>query len=344
MVILVIFVSIISLLIIHELGHFLIAKKFKVKVEEFGLGYPPRLLAKKFGQTLYSINLIPFGAFVKIPEEEKEFKNKFIWQRSLIIFGGVASFWLTAVILLSIVAGLGTTQIVTDDEEGALKNIRVQVLAVAADSPIEEVGVRTGDTIKGFAKIKELQDFVDENRGEKIALTIKRGGDDFTVSLVPRISPPAGQGAMGVSLVRVAERSYPWWQAPARGVEGTINISQAVVVGWSRIINSLIQGQGVPQGVQFVGPIGIGSLLNQAAQSGVNYFLQFIALLAVYLAIFNLLPIPALDGGKLLFLAIEKVKGRPVNQKIEQKFTTAFFALLILIMVWVTINDVIKLF
>jgi len=354
--------SIITLLVLHEFGHFVVAKYFGVKVDEFGIGYPPRLFAKKFGETVYSLNLLPFGAFVKIPgeggeektvEDSHSFSQKPAWQRAFILLGGVVSFWLVAIVLLSIVFSLGVPQAISDDEPGPLVNPQVQILSVAADSPAEAVGIQGGDAIQKMVvgeevfeiqTVKEVQEITDAYKGEEITLIIQRGKETTEVSLTPRITPPAGEGAMGVALVRTAEKTYPLWQAPLKGMEATWELTRAIVLGWAEILGGLVQGEGLPRGVQLVGPIGIGSLLTQAAQAGINYFLQFVAMLAVYLAIFNILPIPALDGGKLLFLAIEKVKGKPINYKIEQRVTTAFFAVLILLMVWVTIQDISRLF
>lgn len=361
--ILIVFISIIGLLVIHEFGHFIIAKKFGVKVEEFGVGYPPRLFGKKFGETLYSLNLLPFGAFVKIHGEEggevslenyRSFAGKPIWQRILIILGGVASFWIVAAVLLSIVFNIGTSQVISDEENGSLINPRVQIVAIAPDSPAETAGIMAGDTVikvksqesevRSVDKVIEIQEFTEKYKGEEVVLTIERGKDVFETSLIPRASPPEGEGAMGIGLVRTAEKSYSWWQAPIKGIEATFNFTVAIIAGWGQILGNLIQGEGLPKGVQLVGPVGIGSLMVQAAQVGVSYFLQFIAIISIYLAIFNILPIPALDGGKLVFLIIEKIKGRPVNQKIEQSVTAGFFLLLIGLMIWVTIKDIVNLF
>ncbi len=362
--ILITFFSIISLLVLHEFGHFIVAKKFGVKVDEFGIGYPPRLFGKKIGETLYSVNLLPFGAFVKIPgeggeksnlEDYRVFTGKPVWQRFLIIVGGVVSFWLVAAILLSIVFSMGTSQAISDEETGNLVNAKVQILAVYPNTPAEEAGIKAGDSIKQFSfagdgtqfsieKVKEIQELTEKYKGQEVILTIQRGEKIFDVSLIPRESPPKDEGPMGITLIRTAEKSYSWWLSPVKGVEATINLTAAVIMGWGNIIGNLIQGEGLPKGVQLLGPIGIGAVVYQAAQVGINYFLQFIAMIAVYLAIFNILPIPALDGGKLVFLVIEKVKGSPVNQKIEQNITAAFFTLLILLMIWVTIQDITRLF
>jgi len=371
--IIVAFISLIGLTVIHELGHFILAKRFGVKVEEFGIGYPPRLFGKKFGETIYSINLLPFGAFVKIYGEEgggdeadassstfanarvienyRSFSQKPIWQRMLIVLGGVLSFWIVSILLLSLVMGLGAPTAISDEENGSLRDAKVQIAAIASGSPAEKAGIKPGDTIKQLTinnqqltinKVKEVQELTERYKGEEVTLTIKRGKEIFDVSLVPRINPPSGEGAMGVALVRTAIKSYPWWQSGWQGVKATFNLTLAVIEGWSGAIKNIIKGES--SGVQLMGPVGIFSLFNQAGQMGVNYFLQFIAVISVYIALFNILPIPAVDGGKLLFLIIEAIRKKPISPKIEQNITTFFFALLIMMMIWVTIKDISRIF
>jgi len=357
MVILIVFISLIGLIVLHEFGHFAIAKKFGVRVEEFGIGYPPRIFGKKIGETLYSLNLLPFGAFVKIYGEEggiesaHSFTGKPIWQRALIILGGVVSFWIISAILLSIVFGMGVPQAISDEAKAV--NPKVQIVAIASGSPAEEVGIKIGDAIKQLTinnqqltinKVKQVQEFTKEHLGEEITLTIERGKEVFDATLIPRVSPPEGEGAMGVGLMRTALTSYPWYLAPIKGVEACFNLTGSIMAGLLQVLGNLIQGKGLPPGAQLMGPIGIGSLMTQAAHLGLAYYLQFIALISIYLAIFNILPIPALDGGKLLFLGIEKVRRRAVSQKIEQGITSIFFALLIALMIWVTIKDIIRIF
>jgi len=351
------FVSLIGLMILHEFGHFVVAKRFGVKVEEFGIGYPPRLFGKRIGETIYSLNLLPFGAFVKIYGEEKKvedsrsFSQKPIWQRALITLGGVVSFWIISAILLSIVMGLGTPAIISDEENGELANPRVQITAVAPSSPAEKAELEAGDTIKKIIinsqqltinTVKEVQEFTNLYRGKEVTLTIQRGKEVFEVSIAPRVSPPEGEGAMGVALVRTAIKIYPWYEAPFRGILATGNLTIAVIQGWAQALGNLIKG--LPTGVQLMGPVGIFSLFAQAGQLGVIYFLQFIAIISIYIALFNILPIPALDGGKLLFLGIEAVRRKPVSQKIEQNITVAFFMILVALMVLVTIKDIVRLF
>lgn len=384
--IIIVFISLIGLIILHELGHFVVAKRFGVKVEEFGIFLPPRLIGKKIGETVYSLNLLPFGAFVKIYGEEggvdeasphlssrstvedgRSFSGKPIWQRVLIVIGGVVVFWIIAAILLSIVMGLGAQTAVSDQENGRLVDPKIQIVAVAPNSPAEEAGINPGDTIKKFLifspatnfenqnlggqdfqfpidKVKELQALTEQYKGQEVTLTIERRKEIFDVSLTPRVKPPEGEGAMGVVLVRTALKSYPWYQAPIKGAQASIKLTGAIIMGLAEVLGSLVLGKGLPPGAQLMGPVGIGTLMTQFAQMGINYYLHFIALISIYLAIFNILPIPALDGGKLLFLGIEAVRRKPVSFKIEQKITVFFFTLLITLLIWVTIKDIASLF
>lgn len=355
--ILIALISLVSLMVLHEFGHFILAKKFGVKVEEFGIGYPPRLFGKKIGETLYSINLLPFGAFVKIPgeierlEDPGSFSQKPIWQRALIVLGGVLSFWIVSAVILSITMGIGAPTSISDDEAGNLENIRVQVAGVSANSPAEIAGIKVGDTIREFSisnsefpitKVKEVQELTSQYKGEEITLTIERGKEVINVSLTIRASPPAGEGAMGVALARTAIKTYSPFEAVWQGIKSTFNLTLSIIQGYYQVIVNLVKG--VPSGAQLMGPVGIVDLFRQASQVGISFFLQFIAIISIYVALFNILPIPSVDGGKFLFLMIEAIRKKPVSQKTEQKITTVCFGLLLILMVFVTIKDVVRIF
>jgi len=350
--ILIAFFSLIGLLVLHEFGHFISAKKCGVKVEEFGIGYPPRIVGKRFGETLYSLNLLPFGAFVKIHGEEggiedyRSFIGKPMYKRILIVLGGVISFWIISAILLSILFSLGIPTPVTD-EAAQVVQPKVQIAEIAEDSPAQAAGLEPLDTIRKVRyqddsltsdKVEEIVSFINEHKGKEITLTIQRWGEALEIALVPRLSPPAGQGAMGVALVRTALVPFPWYEAPFRGITATGNITWAALQGIAGMFGNVIQKGELPPGASLMGPLGIFDFLKHAWQLGINYFLYFVALISIFLAIFNLLPIPALDGGKLLFLIIETVRGKPVPQKVEQNITAFFFILLITLMIFVTIK------
>ncbi|MFC1663586.1 site-2 protease family protein, partial [Patescibacteria group bacterium] len=193
-------------------------------------------------------------------------------------------------------------------------------------------------------KVKEIQEFTNLYQGKTITLTIERQNEVFEKSLIPRVSPPQGEGSMGVGLIRTAKISYPWYTAPIKGVEACKNLTVAIIEAFFQLFRNLAQGKGLPSGVQLIGPVGIGSLMTQAAQMGVSYYLQFIAMISIYLAVLNIMPIPAFDGGRLVFLGIEKLRGRVLNQKIEQNINAIVFVLFIVLMIWVTIRDIARLF
>lgn len=349
------FLSLIALMIIHELGHFLIAKRFGVKVDEFGIGYPPRIFGKKIGETIYSVNWVMLGAFVRIRGEEggiddlRSFSNLKIWQRVLIVIGGVAAFWVTAIVIFSIVFAVGTQLPIGDQDVKGVVNPQVKVVSVASNSPAFEAGLNVGDVLLSVSnkevtqqidKIKDFQVFTQDHAGKEIILTIQRNNQEIDVLLSPRENPPAGQGAVGVGLERMATliERYSWYQAPLQGIAYTWKVTVSSLQGLWSLITGLFQGKGAPQGSEFAGPLGITVFLANAASYGVGFFLYFIGVICVLIAIFNLFPIPALDGGKLVFLILEKIKGKPVSPKIEQVITLVFFAILIILSIFITIK------
>jgi regulator of sigma E protease len=362
-----IFVVIISLLFLvtaHELGHFLLAKKFDVKVEEFGIGIPPKIIGKKIGETEYSLNLLPIGAFVKMYGEEervkepRSFSQKPIWQRVLIILGGVISFWIISIIFISIIATIwGIPTVVEDAENLGSKDFdpRVEITQLVSESPADKAGLELGDIIRqartsdfqlsNIDKVEELVVFTEGNKGKEIILIIQRGKNIFEVSLTPRLNPPPEEGPMGIGLARIVTRLYLAYQAPIQGFLVTKNITVFIVSTFARIIKMLVERTPIPKGtVQVKGILGIGQLGVQILESGVDNYLFFLAQISVYLALFNILPIPALDGGKILFLMIEKARGKPVSQRVEERVTAFFFILIMALGIIIIIRDIITIF
>ncbi|MBI1984969.1 MAG: site-2 protease family protein [Candidatus Wildermuthbacteria bacterium] len=341
--------SILFLVILHELGHFFVARKFGVKVEEFGIGLPPRLFGKKFGETLYSLNLLPLGAFVRMTGEEersddpRSFSKQSLFARMLIVAGGVLVFWLVAAIIF---AGVGATSGIQTalDDSAVQANAKVQILGIAKGSPAEIAGLQAGDTILNFTRIGEFQESADSFKGREMSVKIQRGNESFDATLIPRENPPSGEGPLGVMLARTASITYPWYEAPFQGVSIAWNMTLEVVQGLWHTASSLFQRQGLPDGVQLTGPVGIVFLLKNTLSLGISSFLFFLGVLSVYLAVFNVLPIPAADGGRLLFLALEAVRKKPLSQALEQKIIGVSFGVLILLLLYVTVRDVSNLF
>jgi regulator of sigma E protease len=349
------FLSLIALMIIHEFGHFIIAKKFGVRVDEFGIGYPPRIFGKKIGETIYSINWLPLGAFVRIYGEEggvddyRSFSNLKIWKRVLIVIGGVAAFWLAAIIIFSIVFAIGTDLPVGDQDVQGLTNVQVKIVSISSNSPASIAGLKIADTIKDIKvagvdtkinKIGDFQKITGNNKGKEIILTIERGSQSLDVSLTPRINSPAGEGLVGVGLERMATliKKTSWYMAPVQGVVYTWQTTVSALQSLYLTFATLLSGKGAPQGAEFAGPLGITVFLANAASYGPGFFLYFIGMISVMIAIFNLFPIPALDGGKLIFLLIEKIKGKPVSVKVEEAITLTCFVILIALSLFITIR------
>jgi len=175
---------------------------------------------------------------------------------------------------------------------------------------------------------------------KEIILAIKRGRDVLEKKLIPRVSPPEGEGALGIGLVRSGLVSYSWYESPLRGIMATYDLTANVLNGWALGAKSMLGFAKLPDGlkVDLMGPLGIFDLLGEYFEMGINYFLFLIAFISVALALANILPIPALDGGKLVFLMIETVRRKPINHKLEQRISSTFFILLIILMIFVTVK------
>lgn len=364
--IIIVVLSLILLMSLHELGHFFLAKKFGIIVEEFGIGYPPRIWGKKIKNTIYSINWLPLGAFVKILGEDEtqkktqgSFASKPLWQRALVLFGGVACFWIIAFLIITILAGVsGVPTAVPDSFNGTGKETpKVQIFSIAKNSPADLSGIKAGDEIIKLkvqsAKLKveemetnkvgEIQQFIGEHKGEEILFFLQRGDETLEVFSVPRIDPPKGEGALGIALARVVHMQVAWYKSPWIGLKITVLQTKDIPVQWSELIKKKINRVPTPE-VQLVGPVGLGQIMTQALGQGAGNYLMLVAIISIYLAFFNLLPIPALDGGRLLFIAIEAIRRKPVKPQVEQKITTIFFMALILITLIFTFQDIRRLF
>ncbi len=357
------FFSLIALMVIHEFGHFIIAKKFGVKVEEFGIFYPPRLFGMKFGDTVYSINAIPLGAFVKIYGEEggvddyRSFSGLAIWKRIFIVLGGVIAFWIASIIIFSIVFLIGASVPVGDQDVAGFPETHIAVMQVQPNSPAQTAGLQAGDRLVQVSsmryesakagpevlqinKVADFQQFIKAHGGEQLELRILRNGQTLTLNILPRTEYPEGQGPTGIVLERFANviKQSAWWQAPFWGVVYCAQITWQVLVGIWNVFANMFGGRGMPSGAELAGPVGITIFLAKATDYGAGFFLYFIGSISVLLAIFNLFPIPALDGGKLVFLIIEKIKGRPVSVNVEQWLTVFFFILLISMSLFITVK------
>lgn len=343
----------------HEFGHFITAKRAGMAVEEFGFGFPPRLWSVKKGETRYSINWIPFGGFVKITGEDgehrdnpKSFTAKSGWARAMVLVAGVLMNVILAFVLLSIGNAVGLrVGLFGNDEISHAQNIKVQIIEVKAGGPAALAGLMVLDEIVGFQEksgevkvlnIDQVQQYIAAHKGQEIAIEIREGSSISVKKLTPRINPPAGEGSLGISLATTGIVRYPPYQAVVRGAQDTGAILVNTAIGYATLIKNLfIHGR---PGVELSGPVGLAVITGQAARLGFTYLMQFTALISINLAILNIIPFPALDGGRLLFLIIEKIKRSPISKRVEMTANTIGFVLLIVLMIYVTTKDVIKLF
>lgn len=348
--------SFIFLLVAHEFGHFYIAKRFGIKVLEFGVGLPPRIIGKKIGDTIYSINAIPFGAFVKMlgedPQDETKdpasFSQKPIYQRVLVVLGGVLAFWILAFILLTAQNFIGAIKV--DNTDKIIPNSQIIIEDVLDNSPAKESGIKPfseilyakeGDKVYYFNNVKEFIEFVSKRPNKEFILAVKEPtGEEKEVSIKPKLLEGEGRGIIGVQITRIYFEKTPLHMAFVRGVQDTYYLTKAVVVGMYDLISKASKGENVQDYV--AGPPKIFKLFTDYASSSLTEYLRFIAVISVSLAVINILPIPALDGGKLVFLIIETIRGKPVNRDWEAKITTFFFFLLLALIAWVSIKEIIE--
>lgn len=339
------------LVIVHEAGHFFAARRSGVWVEEFGFGLPPRLFGKKFGETLYSLNLLPFGGFVRlhgendsglITDSKRAFLNQSIKKRMVIVLAGV---------FMNFILAIGAFSIVYSFSGIPREGNNVKVVEVRPNTPAESSGLQVGDIVREIDSIKissndAFINYIESKKGNEITLRTERSGVESLIELkaVPRQDPPPGEGALGV-VISSSEIYYPpLLQRPFYGVfygfKDALFWAGIVIGGFVKIFTDLFGGA-IPQDV--AGPVGIFALTTEAAKFGFLTLINFVGILSVNLAILNIVPFPALDGGRLLFIGIEKAFGRKVIPKVETAIHTVGMVILLLLIFAITAHDVKKL-
>jgi len=359
----VLFVVVLGLLVCaHELGHFFAAKRSGVRVDEFGFGFPPRIFGKRFRGTLYSLNWIPLGGFVKIKgvagddsepisnTDSDSFAAQPFLRKFLILFAGIGMNVVVAVILFALSFAWGFDATPDTLNSGAItSDSRIVVSQVLAESPAATAGIQPGDVIRQYADeaqvtVPRLQEFFAAHANTVVPLTVQRGEEaPYEVKVTPEqiVRDTQVFVGIGVGLEELVHVRYPWYQALWLGGKTTVLTIGEIFVSLGTLIKTLFVEKSVPQGL--AGPVGIAVMTKQVADMGFVYLLQFAALLSVNLAVFNFLPIPALDGGRIAFVLIEKIQRKPVSQRVEATIHTIGFALLLLLIGVVTWKDIVRL-
>ena len=345
----VVFIIILAVLVlIHELGHFFAAKKNGILVEEFGFGFPPRLFGFKMGETLYSVNLLPIGGFVKLFGEEyhegesdkRAFVSKTPAQKAFVIIAGVLGNFLLAWVLISY---LFTQGVPTPTN-------KVIVEGVQKNSPAQIAQLKTGDVINKITvagteyQLKSTQDLTLYSKkfaGQSTIFSVTSNGKERNVTIVPRLSPPKGEGPLGVTITSYEEKKYTWYKAPFYGLIHSFAITQKIIVELGKTAFNFFTFQ--KTNVDVAGPIGIAQYTGTAIKFGKNAVLELMALLSLNLAVINILPFPALDGGRLMFILYEWLTKRRVNKNVERYVNMIGLGTLLALAALITINDVMKL-
>lgn len=413
-----VFIFILGLLIfVHELGHFAMARRFGVRAEEFGFGFPPRILGwqkdkngkLKFfwrhkapfeekekdpesdkdiyvnnGGTIYSLNLIPIGGFVKIkgemgesPEDKDSFANQKAGKRSMILAAGVTMNILLAVVLLTFGLTIGLPQVIdeTTPQSAIIREEKIQISLIQKKSPAEEASLKSGDvilTVDGnqFTSIEKIQDYIGSKKNGEVEVAVERLSvgnklgvledkkerdlinkesgvltKKIKVLSLADIFPDEGYddnagGGIGIAMMKTGFVSFPWYEALWRGPILTANWFKEIVLAFYYLFKNLIINHKAAMDV--AGPVGIAVLAKEVTKLGFVYVLQFTALLSINLALINGLPIPALDGGRLLFIFIEKIRRKPINQRLEAAMHNIVFILLLVLMLLITYRDIMR--
>ncbi len=355
LVTLVIFLVILSLWVfVHELGHFLAAKRIGVTVHEFAFGFRPRLVAWKRGETIYAINLLPFGGYVRLEGESEDSKkagslmSKSPRQRVFVLVAGIVMNLLLAWILLTLAYGLGSYPISTSfgDHAGVSNSSSVLVLQTEANSPAAQAGLQQGDTFvsvngQPVQNANSLVATMKQDAGQLVALTYRRNSVDTTITITPRANPPQGQGALGVSIGESSVVKASWARAPIVAIQEVGSEIKGIFTTLGSFIHDLFVHRQVSQNV--IGIVGVGEAVGVVRRLGIAPLMQFTALVSTNLAVVNLLPLLPLDGGHILFTLIEAIRRRPVKDIYRQWTATAGLALILALFLIVTYEDVARL-
>lgn len=353
----VIFLLVLAVLIfVHELGHFLAAKLSGIRVDEFSIGFPPRIFSWQGKSTKYSIGMIPFGGYVKIygenpdekitnaPDSYRAFSSKPRFIQAIVLLAGVVFNWIFAWFLISLIFIIGANKLPVDIAIPAenIKDHKLLVVEVVPNSPAALAGIPAESEIQGFkdngvfVPVSDIDAFRGYTNTHDVVTIVTKEGE-YT------ITPQDGVNGktIGVQLTTTGTVQMPWYKAIWFGLKATASITWMMISQLWQLLSQAIQGNG--NWDQVSGPVGIAKVLGDGAREGFGILAMFTAFISINLAIINLIPIPALDGGRLLFVLVESIIRRPISAVIQNRANLIGFALLMLLMLVVTVKDVMKL-
>lgn len=374
-------IVLVALVVIHELGHAIVARRNGVVVEEFGVGFPPRAKAWKRAQSFlgkgveYSLNWLPIGGFVKLKGEYDsadkpgDYGNATYWQKTKILLAGVAMNWLAAIVIFTILALVGLPKILPNQfsvpADTQLDTSSLQIANVVSGSPADKAGLKIGDEVllinnRDVQTSKQLAEVTEENAGETITITYSRDNEESNAQVTLRETNSDGKGYLGVgSSERTEIRAT--WSAPIVGVGTTVQLTAETFAGLGRLLADVGTGivskfssdettrengdKALSQASNSVsGPIGIlGVIFPQMGEAGIKPLLLLTGVISLSLAVMNALPIPALDGGRWFTMTIYKLRKKPLTKEKEEQIQGIGFMVLLGLILVVTILDVSKI-
>ncbi len=361
----IIFIIVLAIIIlVHEVGHFLLAKWAGVRVEEFGIGLPPRAWGKRIGETLYSVNWIPLGGFVRMLGEEavddiklsdaeksRSFVGKAKWKQALVLIAGISFNLIFAWLVISLGFAIGMPAPVGQSVFGETQNVQTVVTSVFPKSPAEVAGIVAGDRIVSAdvagnpvanPTAENISDAVSKSKTGDVTISYTRGNSaPKTVTITPSENVVKGERLMGIAMDSLGTLKLSPPLALLEGTRTTYLLIISTAKGLGAFLWQTVMGKSNLSEVS--GPIGIATVVGQASRLGFVYLLSLISLISINLALINLVPFPALDGGRLLFVAIEAVTRRPIPPKVAHYLNTAGFILLLALMLFISVHDVFNL-
>lgn len=358
-----IFLIVLAVLIfVHELGHFLLARLNGIRVDEFKIGFGPRLFSWGKGETKYGLNLVPFGGYVKIhgenpdddsisgPDRKRSFVHKKAWQQISVLAAGVVFNFLFAWIIYTAIFTAGVTA--SGQEFGKYSNYysnnRIMITSVSESSPAAKAGLQVGDTLLGVGDqkinnptIENIQESIGASGGAPLALTYEREGQTNRIMIEPAYGLFAERYAIGIAMSEVGDLQLPFHISIYEGGHYTLTMIRETFVGLYHFFGHIFRGQA--NFSEVAGPIGIAGIVGSAADLGFTYLLMVTAIISINLGVINFVPFPALDGGRILFVLIECVIRRPIAPKYANALNATGFLLLMILMVVITYKDIVKI-
>lgn len=344
-----------ALVIAHEFGHFSMARRQGVDVEEFGVGFPPKVFGRKKGNTLYSINALPLGGFVRLKGEDGSvtgkgsFASASFWPKTKIIMAGVAMNFLIAYVIFTVLLIAGIPPLGQSlPKIGPIKPSEqslsaLTVFTVNKNSAAQKAGIEKGDKIISIngatiSSNDELKQFTSSNAGKTVTIDVEQGSNKSTKTVL--LGTDTSAGILGVTAEKISYVSYSWWQAPFAALILMIQLVFLTLAAFGNLLVGLFTQAKV--GEQVSGPIGVWSIFSQITSFGWRYIMLFIASISLSLAVINALPLPALDGGRQLMLILRKM-GLKITPERENLVHILGFVFLIGLMIIISISDITRL-